>query len=334
MNKTHSHGGQLHAASITYDRPLEEWLDLSTGISPWPYPLPDMPVERWQRLPEADDGLEQAATAYYGSDHLLAVSGSQEAINLLPLLRGKSRVGIISPAYHSHQQAWENAGHEVITTDSNPATLSDLDVLLVVNPTNPTTQRFSTEQLMQWHQQLSEHGGWLIVDEAFIDATPQHSLIQRTSATGLIVLRSIGKFFGLAGIRLGFVWAEQQLLSALAAQQNDWSVANPARWAGTQALTNTSWQHIQSKRILQGGQRLRMLLNSYLDRQAHPGSSVREAGLVAYLALDDKAAAHALHQRLCNAGILARQFDNAAALRFGLPGNEMEWQRLQDALLR
>ena len=204
MLPTHQHGGQLTLASELYSIPLEQWIDLSTGINPSCYPLPPVPSVIWQRLPEVNDGLENAATAFYGSNHLLPVAGSQEAIQRLPLLRKKSRVGIISPAYHSHQNAWEVAGHEVIeiSRDGLEVALPTLDVLLLVNPTNPTAQRYSLETLRCWHTQLLAQGGWLVVDEAFIDLTPEGSLIKADPEEGLIVLRSIGKFFGLAGIDL------------------------------------------------------------------------------------------------------------------------------------
>ena len=153
---------------------------MSTGISPFVYPLPEVPLNCWQRLPETGDGLEQVAANYYGSAYLLPVSGSQEAIQRLPLLRSLSRVGIISPAYHSHEQAWVNAGHTVseLAVTEIEKNLSELDVLLLVNPNNPTTDCFSNQQLLRWHQQLTQRGGWLVVDEAYMDCQPQESLIQ------------------------------------------------------------------------------------------------------------------------------------------------------------
>ena len=175
MQPTHQHGGQLRLASQRYDIPLESWVDLSTGINPVPYPLPAVPPEVWQRLPEVNDGLEAAAATYYGSEALLPVAGSQEAIQRLPALRQSSRVGIVSPAYHSHYQAWKAAGHQVfeIPRTQLDSHLNGLDVLLLVNPTNPTAERYSLDTLHRWHAQLQQRGGWLIVDEAFIDLTPE-----------------------------------------------------------------------------------------------------------------------------------------------------------------
>lgn len=300
---------------------------MSTGISPWAYPLPPVPIECWQRLPESGDGLETVASHYYGSPALLPVAGSQEAIGLLASLRLPSRVGILSPAYHSHCQAWRKRGHDVheLTVAQLADSLPTLDVLIAVNPTNPTAQSFTITQLQQWHEVLTKRGGWLVVDEAFRDANPTHSLIQPEPLQGLLVLRSIGKFFGLAGIRLGFVWAQEQVLNTLAALQDDWSVSHPARWAGRLALADRAWQQQQRVRLQTAARRLhRLLLTAY-------GVPVERTNLFAYLRLEN---AHAEYERLARLGILVRFFPQPAALRFGLPGNEAEWMRLEAALLQ
>jgi len=313
MFPTHQHGGQLKLASERYNIPLENWIDLSTGINPNSYPLPSVPTHIWQRLPEVNDGLEEAAAAFYGSRYLLPVAGSQEAIQRLPLLRSKSRVGIISPAYHSHQRAWESAGHEVIEIyrDQLDAVLPSLDILLLVNPTNPTAERYSLDELQYWHQHLEKRGGWLVVDEAFMDLTPDGSLIKNEPEPGLIVLRSIGKFFGLAGIRLGFVWAEPVLLQKLIELQDDWSVSNPARWAGRLALNDTEWQAEQRTWI----PRTMASLTDTLTEKYQ--SKAAQAGLFAYIVLGEERA-RVEHEKLCSNAILTRLFKESGALRFGL----------------
>jgi cobalamin biosynthetic protein CobC len=322
----HNHGGQLHAASQQYNIPLENWLDLSTGISPYPYPLPPVPVKCWQRLPEPNDGLEFAAENYYGSPFLLPVSGSQEAIQRLPYLFEKERqVGIIKPAYHSHQQAWQRAGHHVTELSSSEIEqkISELDVLILVNPTNPSTESFTPETVMNWHQILIEHKGCLIIDEAFMDATPEQSAIRKIPKPGLIVLRSIGKFFGLAGVRLGFVWAETNILKKLADKQDDWSVSHPARWAGTVALGDAAWQQQQRKRLFIASERLKLLLENKF--QTHVFHTV----LFAYFR-DDQAQSY--HRKLAENGVLIRLFEDPIALRFGLPAGDEQWRRLESAL--
>ena len=313
MQPSHQHGGQLKKASEQYNIPLENWIDLSTGINPNSYPLPAVPAAVWQRLPEVNDGLEAAAAVYYGSAQLLPVAGSQEAIQRLPLLRETSRVGIITPAYHSHQKAWADAGHTVtsIAAEDIESALPNLDVLLLVNPTNPTAERYSIEQLQYWYAIISRNGGWLVVDEAFMDLTPEGSLIQSQAVEGLIVLRSIGKFFGLAGVRLGFVWAHPTILKGLAGLQDDWSVSHPARWAGRLALSDFEWQRKERIRIPKAMAGLKARL------QAIYQCEVSEAGLFAYVSMGEAMAAEE-HERLCTNGVLTRIFKETGALRFGL----------------
>ena len=185
------HGGQLRSASVRYNIPAAEWLDLSTGINPNGYTAPAIPAEAWLRLPQEQDGLEQAAAAYYGTADLLPVAGSQQAIQALPRLRAHSRVGVLHPGYGEHAHAWARAGHELAGLDAAGIAdrLNELDVLVLANPNNPTGATFPPEQLRAWHGQLAERGGWLIVDEAFIEASPQASLVAATMPQGLIVLR-------------------------------------------------------------------------------------------------------------------------------------------------
>jgi len=342
--KFHNHGGQLQRASQEYKIPLDDWLDLSTGINPNSYPLTDVPNTVWQRLPEINDGLEKAARQYYGSDYLLAVAGSQEAIQRLPSIISKHKklkVGILKPAYHSHQQAWEQQGHELISLSREqvtPLQLASLDVLVVVNPTNPTTEFFKTDLLLKWHQSLNQHGGTLIVDEAFIDTTPELSLIQKSPKPGLIVLRSIGKFFGLAGIRLGFVWAHSDILQSLEMLQDDWSVSHPARWAGTHALQDNSWQQIQRKLLPQQSARLVKLLEEMIFTKPLINGGVyfnttnQHVHTTALFAYFEHPRAQIIYQQLAQQGVLIRLFESPPALRFGLPTGEPQWKKLADAL--
>ena len=338
----HQHGGQLSLASQIYNIPLADWIDLSTGINPQSYPLPEMPTNCWRRLPEINDGLEITAKEYYGSSSLLPVAGSQEAIQRLPSLFEKKRnIGIITPAYHSHQQAWEKAGHRVIPLSSSEVEdkLSMLDVLLVVSPTNPSAEIFSTKTLLGWHQQLAQRGGTLIIDEAFIDATPEKSLITKRPKVGLIVLRSIGKFFGLAGIRLGFVWAVPEVLKMLSEKQDDWAVSHPARWAGKMALRDSRWQEEQRKLLIAQTTRLKVLINKAICAKPFKSGGVSDpaqqrcfldhTALFVYIKCSR---AEEIHIKLAKQGILTRYFDQPSALRFGLPSTGAQWRRLEQAL--
>ncbi len=317
------HGGRLTQFAARYQRPESDWLDLSTGINPNGWLVPELPAAVWQRLPESDDDLLEAAQAYYQTDSLLAVPGSQAAIQQLPYLRDKSRVGILSPAYAEHAYCWQQAGHEVLSVNAEHVDLTTLDVLIAINPNNPTGQKYNKTQLLDWHQQLQQRQGWLIVDEAFIDSRPQNSLLAHGPLEGLIVLRSLGKFFGLAGLRLGFVSAPIAILEKLAQTLGPWPIAHASRYIATLALQDNTWQQQTCEQLKQSSLRLAMLLADYV---LLPNGG---CDLFQWVKTDK---AEAVHHQLAEQGILTRLFNEPASLRFGLPGTEKYWQRLQAAL--
>jgi cobalamin biosynthesis protein CobC len=319
------HGGRLRQAAAHYGIALQEWLDLSTGLAPYDWPVPALEPAVWSRLPEENDGLEALAARYYGAAHALPVAGSQAAIQALPALFPRGRVGIIEPCYAEHRQAWQRAGYQVVGLDVDRAgdQLVGLDLLVVVNPNNPTGQLVDIETLLGWHEQLYRHGGYLVVDEAFADLAPEYSLAAFSDRPGLIVLRSLGKFFGLAGVRLGFVLAEPALLAALQQQLGPWSVSGPARAIGKAALADQHTQELWRSRLHSDGMRLNLLLTQH---------GLAPAGGCALFQWLPHARAADWHEALARQGILLRLFDRPPALRIGLPGSEADWQRLAGAL--
>lgn len=319
------HGGRLRKAALQYGIAQEDWLDLSSGLAPWPWPIPPIPLRAWARLPETDDGLEQAACDYYGAAQVLPVPGSQAAIQLLPRLRRAGKVGVLSPCYAEHAEAWRRAGYIVreVLEQEVDFFLDSLDVLVVVNPNNPTGLSLTPQRLLDWHARLAERGGWLVVDEAFMDNTPHLSLASQANQVGLIVLRSFGKFFGLAGVRLGFVLAERKLLKLLAEQVGPWAVSGPTRELGQVCLRDSAGHTYQRQRCEDASQRLFRLLEQY---------GLRPQGgcaLFQWLISDH---AEQLHEFMAQRGILLRLFVHDSSLRFGLPGTDADWLRLEHAL--
>jgi cobalamin biosynthetic protein CobC len=319
------HGGKLRLAAARYGIPLADWLDLSTGINPNGWPVPAIPASNWTRLPEDEDGLEQAARDYYSAEYVLPVAGSQAAIQALPQLRAPSRVAVLDPGYAEHAYAWRRAHHEVtaVAAENLDEAVRDCDVLLLIHPNNPTGARFAVDQLLAWQRRLAERGGWLIVDEAFMDVTPENSLCRYTAREGLIVLRSLGKFFGLAGARVGFVCGHPQLLMRIRALLGPWTVNAPARWVATAALNDSLWQADTRRRLMNERKRLHKLL------ARHGLGSEGGCALFQWLRIPY---GPALHDALARQGILTRLFAEPSSLRFGLPGAEQDWQRLDDAL--
>ena len=196
-------------------------------------------------------------------------------------------------------------------------------MLVVIQPNNPTGYRFARQQLLDWHRILAGRGGWLVVDEAFMDHTPEDSLAPLTGAEGLVVLRSLGKFFGLAGVRVGFVLADKSIRRQLAQGLGPWAVAGPSRWAAGLALADRQWQMAARRRLAVDSRRLARLL---ADHGLTPGGG---CGLFQWL---EHRRAELVEDQLARQGILLRRFDDHPGLRFGLPGPEVEWQRLAEAL--
>lgn len=319
------HGGGILAAACRYGIPVGQWVDLSTGLNPHGWPVPDIPAHAWQRLPELNDGLEQAAAAYYGSDLLLPVAGSQPAIQSLPQLRAAGTVGMLAVTYGEHPHAWARHGHQVLRLqpDEIDSALDRLDVLLLCHPNNPTGWSVPPDVLLSWHARLAKRGGWLVVDEAFIDATPHDSLIGHIGVPGLIVLRSIGKFFGLAGARAGFVFAWPALLAQLQELLGPWTVSGPARVAVCGALQDHGWHAAMRERLASESARLTALLREH-GLAPHGGTA-----LFQWLPHPQ---ALVLHGALAEHAILTRYFAESSSLRFGLPANEADWARLATAL--
>ena len=249
------HGGRLRLAAQHYDTPLSDWLDLSTGINPDVYPVQAIDPACWQRLPEDNDGLEAAAAAYYGNVRLLALPGSQAAIQALPGLFRPVFIACIAPLYEEHPHAWERAGHKPrrLPTLQRALTASTPNVLLC-NPNNPTASTVPRSAVLDAAEQLQRRGGWLIVDEAFADAEPENSVVDLAGsqdAPNLIVLRSLGKFFGLAGARVGFIFGAAEKLDPLRERIGPWSVSHPSRAVAQQALVDTavSYTHLSIWRL-------------------------------------------------------------------------------------
>ena len=319
------HGGHLRAAARDYEIPLADWLDLSTGINPNAYPVPALAPACWQRLPEDDDGLEVAAAGYYGNEHLLALPGSQAAIQILPALFPPAAVACLAPIYEEHPQAWLRAGHRLRRLPSLQRALAAATPnLLLCNPNNPTANTLSRCELLDAAAQLQRRGGWLIVDEAFGDAAPDNCLAPLAGseqAPNLIVMRSLGKFFGLAGARVGFIFGVPQKLDRLREALGPWPLSGPARAVACHALADTAWQ-TQARFCLEAAaRRLAALLA--------PLGEIRSTALFASVATPEVAA---LFQHFARRAILTRCFESHGLLRVGLPGSESEWQRLALAI--
>lgn len=325
------HGGRLRAAARQYapfcQCELADWLDLSTGINPGAYPLPAIDPACWHRLPEDDDGLAAAAAAYYGNDRLLALPGSQAAIQWLPALFPPVAVACLTPIYEEHLQAWERAGHKLRRLQNLSlarALAAATPIVVLCNPNNPTGRMLPAAEVLAAAAHLLRRGGWLIVDEAFGDPDPENCVTTFAGgpkAPNLIVLRSLGKFFGLAGARVGFVFGAPDKLERLREVLGPWPLSGPARTVARQALADGAWQAQARRDLTLASPRLATLLAPF-----------GEVSHCALFVTVTTAHASALFEHLARQAILVRHFPAHGLLRFGLPGGEAEWQRLGRAL--
>jgi len=322
------HGGDLAAAERRWGRPALGWLDLSTGINPHPYPLPALAPALWTRLPGAADeaALVQAARHRFAAAatvEIVAAPGSQALIQALPRLRPKGPVAILAPTYAEHARAWSAAGHAVASID-DPAAADPAGMLVVVNPNNPTGRRIAPADLIGLAARFAASGGLLVIDEAFADPDPELSLIPSLPAA-TVVLRSFGKFHGLAGLRLGFaVTAEAGLAEGLRRGFGPWAVSGPALAIGAAALADDAWAEANRARLAADQARLVGLLIS---------AGLELVGGTPLFTLVRHPEAELLWERLGQAGILVRAFDfQPDWLRIGLPPDETGFERLARAL--
>jgi len=320
------HGGDLDRAAARYGHPADGWIDLSTGINPESYPLPEVSSDSWTRLPQASalTALQDAAADAYGArgaDLIACAPGTQALIQLLPRVLGAERVAVLGPTYTEHAAAWRAAG---IPTDE-AADLPPPDrSLVLVNPNNPDGRAVDPERLAAWAETAASAGHWLIVDEAFADVRPDLSLVPAMPLANVVILRSFGKFHGLAGLRLGFAVAAPGTARRFEAGLGPWAVSGPALEIGARALADHAWAERERTRLAERMARLRELLS---------GAGAEVVGGTDLFVLVDYGAAAALYDQLAGAGILIRRFaGNPRWLRFGLPGPEDAWNRLATSL--
>ena len=331
------HGGALDAAIVQFGGCRSAWLDLSTGINPAPPPLPTLDPALFMRLPEAALEAETCAAARcrYGAPveaEIVTAPGTQALISALPQLLARANAGgiggdvvaIVEPTYGEHRAAFAAAGYEVVGVNSLAEMPDTVTIAVVVNPNNPDGRVFAHSDLCALADKLAARGGLLIVDEAFADVDPSHSLAGETGRSGLLVHRSFGKFFGLAGLRLGFALTDPMLGRALRERLGAWAVSGPAlaigaAWLADEGLCADIRASIAQQAVLR---------DACLD---HAGLS--PVGATALFATVAHPQAGDLFDALAARHILTRPFAYAPTwLRFGNPRDAVEAARLTQAL--
>jgi len=322
------HGGRIDAARLLFLEAPAEWIDLSTGISPRACPISGDAVAASRTLPGPGDlaALEQAAAISFGvadAAAVVAVPGTDLALRLLGVLLAVPRIAALVPGYGGHIAAWGERLVTPIAADDLEGAADTHDALILANPNNPDGRRFTRARLLDLADRLARGSAWLIVDEAFADARPDDSIASEAGGN-VIVLRSFGKFFGLPGLRLGFVIGAPAITAPLRRLIGDWPLSSTAIHVATSAYRDGEWQAGQRRYLARSTERLDRLLIS---------RGLKIVGGTPLFRLTHHPEADGLFVRLARASILTRPFaPDSGLLRFGLPRGKQQWQRLGAAM--
>ena len=318
------HGGNLDWARARWGGAAGDWIDLSTGINARPYPVPKIPTRAWSALPTRSDtgALAEAAARAYGTGATaVPLAGAQAAIQIVPRLRPPGTARVLGPTYNEHAAALRAAGWQVEEC-GHAGALAGADLAVVVNPNNPDGRVHAPGDLLA----LARDTGLLVVDESFADPTPEVSVAPALGPDDdrLLVLRSFGKFYGLAGLRLGFAVTGTRLAERIAEAAGPWAASGPAISIGQAALGDTAWRRETSRRLAGEAARLDALA-------ARAGWSL--VGGTTLFRTYETGNAEATRSRLAEARIWTRSFPYSKGwLRLGLPGSDAVWTRLEKAL--
>ena len=309
---TRDHGGRLDAAAAQYGGFRDDWIDLSTGINPVPYPIEDVPASAWTDLPDqnATAAFIKAARRHWRCPDdaaVLPVPGLSSAIALIPWLTPSAQVRITEPTYNEHAAAFRAAGWEVSSDDATKARV-------VVHPNNPDGR---------WFEDKDTTAALSVIDESFCETSPDRSLMHLATRPGTLLLKSFGKFWGLAGLRLGAVVGDPDLITKLASRMGPWPVSGPALAIGALALGDTDWTTQTIARLKDDAERL--------DRNVLQTGATLTGGTPLFRLYDHPRAAELQHH-LATHHIWTRTFPwSATAIRLGLPAEDA-WPRVEAAL--
>lgn len=311
MTEKRDHGGGIDAAIATFGGDRQGWLDLSTGINPVPYPMPTLPHDAWTALPDeaAFDRLYALARRFWNVPDgaaILGAAGASAIIAALPRVIPMGAVCIPGPTYNEHGAAFAAADWRLGQDPSH--------TLVAVHPNNPDGHIWQARDL---------DAAYTIIDESFCDIAPEQSLIHLAARPGTVVLKSFGKFWGLAGLRLGFAIGDPAIIARLRDLLGPWQISGPALAIGAEALADPAWADETRIRLADDAARLDRLVTQ-------TGAALIGGTPLFRLYQTDDAAA--LQTRLAKGHVWSRTFPYAPDwLRLGLPAPD-RWAQLKAAL--
>lgn len=323
------HGGRLDDAVNRFGGKREKWIDLSTGINPFTYPIPEFSKRQWADLPDevAEQSAMDAVRQAYGVDETAQISlapGSQLHIQLLPYLFKPQPVAVVGFTYQEHGVCWRRAGHDVFVTDGLESAEATARIIIVVNPNNPDGRIYSRDELIGLSRRLGAKGGLLVVDESFGDVAPNSSVADEAGRDGLFVLRSLGKFYGLGGVRFGAGLGTRLTVERIDEMIGPWAVSGPALAIAADALSNSGWRKRMVKKLTDQREKLEQIL---ID------NGLEIVGGTGLFVLARHGRAQELFEHLAHDHILTRSFPGKPEwLRFGLPSSKTALARLEKTL--
>ena len=306
------HGGGVDAAVARFGGVRGDWIDLSTGINPRPYPIGDIPAEAWTRLPDSGAflRLEQTAREFWNVPDraaVVAASGVSAIIAQMPAVLARAVVSIARPTYNEHEASFRTAGFDVSDHGA---------IKVVVHPNNPDGRLVSVDEVLQNHREVT------IIDESFCDCSPDASVMELADRKGIVILKGLGKFWGLAGLRLGFAIGDPVILARLSDKLGPWAVSGPALAVGARALGDNRWATETRARLDRDAARLDALCGA---------GGLGPVGGTSLFRLYSCSNSDAVFGKLAEARILTRIFPYSDHwIRLGLPDTEDQWQRLSD----
>jgi cobalamin biosynthetic protein CobC len=312
--KPRDHGGGLDAAIARFGGQRSDWLDLSTGINPTPYPVPNIPQSAWTDLPDqaAQEALILAARRFWDVPKeldIIAASGVSALISTLPTCAGTGGFHISKPTYNEHEASFLSAGFSFE---------EDGHTQIYVHPNNPDGRKMTAQEILSKHKSLS------IIDESFCDCSPSDSLLGLAKEENIVVLKGLGKFWGLAGVRLGFAIAKPELANRIQDRIGPWAVSGAAQVIGAKALSDLNWANEMRLKLHNDAARLDKLLTHF---------GINLVGGTDLFRLYDCDNAQTVFDKLAENKILCRIFPYSDRwVRLGLPGCNEDWVQLENAL--
>ncbi len=286
MNRHEIHGGQVYQLAKQLGRSVETLLDFSASVNPLGPPVSVVramrdAVSECQHYPDPySEDLRLCLSQEHGipGASILVGNGSAEIIRILPQALALRHACIVGPTFGEFEHSLRLAGVRCTGVDAVsaqryvPPFEKIVDVLeewrrasarkghkagmhknavFLCHPNSPTGRRLSRRDLQQIVDTVHRIGCWMIVDEAFVDWCPSHSLMKDIAASPrLLILRSFTKFFAIPGIRLGYVVGEPAVVESIRKYLPPWSVNHVAQVAGVVALADSRFRQ-RSQQFMQ-----------------------------------------------------------------------------------